>query len=100
MTDQFGCSGMSSPLGWVNVEEPSGQLKIEAFPNPVSEYLTVQIPSTLIGAEGVIYDIAGRELYRSKLMSISTIVDMSSFSGGSYLLRVGDLNVKVVKENG
>ena len=97
VTDQYGCSGMSPPLGWVNVEEPSGQLKIEAFPNPASEYLTIKIPSTLIGAEGVIYDIAGREVCRSKFMSVSTIVDMSSFSGGSYLLRVGDLNVKVMK---
>lgn len=97
VTDQFGCSGVSSPLGWVNVEELNDQLKIKAFPSPATENLTIEIPSTLIGEVVTIYDVMGKEVHRSKLISTSTILDVTSFSGGTYVLRVADLNVKVFK---
>ena len=97
VTDHFGCSGVSSPLGWVNVEELNDQLKIKAFPNPATENLTIEIPSTLIGEVVTIYDVMGKEVHRSKLISTSIILDVTSFSGGTYVLRVADLNVKVFK---
>jgi hypothetical protein len=97
VTDHFGCSGVSSPLGWVNVEELNDQLKIKAFPNPATENLTIEIPSTLIGEVVTIYDVMGKEVHRSKLISTSTILDVTSFSGGTYVLRFADLNVKVFK---
>jgi hypothetical protein len=76
-------------------EAPSLYLSI--FPNPAMENLTVEIPNELIGEDVIIYDVAGREIYRSTTTNTINLINVAELSSGSYFLRVGDLSVKVVK---
>ncbi len=76
-------------------EAPSLYLSI--FPNPAMENLTVEIPNELIGEDVIIYDVAGREIYRSTTTNTINLINVAALSSGSYVLRVGDLSVKVVK---
>lgn len=76
-------------------ETPSLYLTI--FPNPAMENLTVEIPNELIGEDVIIYDVAGREIYRSTTTNTINLINVAELSSGSYFLRVGDLSVKVVK---
>jgi hypothetical protein len=76
-------------------ETPSLYLTI--FPNPAMENLTVEIPNELIGEDVIIYDVTGREIYRSITTNTINLINVAALSSGSYVLRVGDLSVKVVK---
>lgn len=67
---------------------------IKLYPNPAIEYITLEIPSELIGETMVIYDVTGREIYRSKTANPTNNINVASFSSGSYVLRVGNQNLR------
>jgi predicted extracellular nuclease len=68
------------------------------FPNPVTDILSVEIPTHLVGAELKVYSAAGT-------LVASQIADQKQFElnfkqmgQGVYLLKIEDVNYKVVKE--
>ena len=67
---------------------------IRAYPNPAREYITLEIPHELVGETMVIYDVTGREIYRSNTANTTNIINVAIFSSGSYVLRVGNQNVR------
>ena len=67
---------------------------IRAYPNPAREYITLEIPQELVGEMMVIYDVTGREIYRSNTANTTNIINVAIFSSGSYVLRVGNQNVR------
>jgi hypothetical protein len=63
-----------------------------AYPNPTSGVVYIDNPD---GAEAEVYTIDGTLLLRSKA---ATIIDLSKYAGGTYIIKVGNKAAKVVKE--
>lgn len=63
---------------------------VKVFPNPVSSFLTITYneAQTLLAT---VYDLQGKALRVQKIQSGSTSLDLSTFTGGFYLLQLKDL---------
>jgi photosystem II stability/assembly factor-like uncharacterized protein len=64
------------------------------YPNPASTFITLEIPNEFVGETMVIYDVIGREIYRSQPANTTNNINVAPFSSGSYMLRVGNQNVR------
>lgn len=85
-------------------EEQIANLQLRIYPNPVKEQLTIQISDYESSArmEFVLYSIGGSILHRGTIDSETTLVNMSRFTTGTYVLHIiigGKRTVwKVVKQ--
>jgi beta-glucanase (GH16 family) len=58
------------------------------FPNPVTDKLNLKIPENQIGNQVTIYSILGQELYSYVLNAEESILDVSRYENGIYLLKI------------
>jgi uncharacterized repeat protein (TIGR02543 family) len=65
---------------------------LQPYPNPTSGIVYIDNPD---GEEAEVYTIDGALLLRSKA---ATIIDLSKYAGGAYIIKVGNKAAKVVKE--
>lgn len=63
-------------------------LEFSMFPNPTTEFLTVQLPSGSNSADVSVYDLAGRQLRKSTINSNTNKIDVKELSTGMYLLKI------------
>jgi hypothetical protein len=96
ITGGNGCSVISEMFSFVSVNEVENTF-ITTFPNPVQNELQMNVSAPLIGSDYFVYDITGREIMRGKITSINSIIDFSPQSSGSYIIKVGNANVRVQK---
>ncbi|KAA0992736.1 T9SS type A sorting domain-containing protein [Dyadobacter aurulentus] len=76
---------------------------VTAYPNPVEDKLQVDISKLQEAASISVFDISGREFYKSSRLQPVSDVDMQEFPSGTYLIQVkkrdgGSETVKVVKQ--
>lgn len=64
------------------------------YPNPVTDVLNIAATSDLADASTTIYDITGRQVYNDKF---STGVNVSALPAGVYIVKIGDVSRKFVK---
>lgn len=57
--------------------------QVVAYPNPAADFINLQLPDGYGTLETVLYDLAGREVYRSK---DTARIDVSGLHNGVYLL--------------
>lgn len=71
-------------------EEQIANLQLRIYPNPVKEQLTIQISDYESSArmEFVLYSIGGSILHRGTIDSETTLVNMSRFTTGTYVLHI------------
>lgn len=67
---------------------------INIYPNPVSNILKI---SSTLELEYVLMDINGQILIEGKTSTITTELNMSEFSNGIYLLKVGNVFYRIVR---
>ena len=68
-------------------------------PNPTTGNLYLNsIDGVLIGKQVKIYDILGQELESTILQSQNQMLDLSAYSAGMYLVRIGNISIKVIKQ--
>ena len=89
------------PLGVQDVNNMP--FAINAYPNPVSDILTVDIKGKLAAsAHLTIVDVTGKMLINAAINDRSTNIDMSSLPSGNYILKYSDGNhdqvLKVTKQ--
>jgi len=96
ITGENGCSTQSELFTIVSVDEFDSNTVI-AFPNPVFDNLQLQVSQGLMGSAYSVLDITGREVMRGKITSINSIIDFSAQSSGSYIIKVGNANVRIQK---
>ena len=75
--------------------------KFSIYPNPAVDQVQIQTNLSQVGNSFFVYDFTGKLMFTGELMFENTTVDMSSFSNGMYLIKIGNNlgNVfKVVKE--
>ena len=107
-TDKFGninidslklgeyCLGIGTSLK-VGIESNliSDHNKIELYPNPASNMLTIKQNNTIEG-ELEFYDIQGKILKRVKISKSITTIQIDDFENGSYMYKYYDRNKKVI----
>lgn len=64
--------------------------KTAVYPNPTSEDLNIQLPSSIESADVVITDALGREVYASTLGSIVKTIDVSKLNKGMYFVNISN----------
>ncbi len=79
----------------IGVDEINTALNISVFPNPATEKLTIECTSQ---SEIEILNIEGQLLKRLTASDISTLVDLSNWSSGIYIIKVRNQNGVAIKK--
>jgi hypothetical protein len=74
----------------VNVQNAPEEIKIDLFPNPATDQITIQYPNAIGNEAYTIYDLTGKIVRSGKLSGTTTIVSLQTLPSGSYLLKVND----------
>jgi uncharacterized repeat protein (TIGR01451 family) len=96
ITGQSGCAVQSNVVNLTGIDENTN-LRILAYPNPVVDNLQLQVSQAFIGSEYSVHDVTGRVVMRGKINAINSEIDFSQQSSGSYIIKVGNANVRVQK---
>lgn len=71
--------------------------KVNIYPNPASENITITVNADLVSSRFCIYDHVGRVVRSGELSNQNTIMNLSSLSRGYYLLSIGENKRQTVK---
>ena len=72
-------------------------LSFEMYPNPVSDLLNIQLPTSTEKAEVSVFDYTGRLVSSKTISSNDTAIDVQKISKGIYMIRVAANNKIVVQ---
>ena len=86
----YGSTNLSSRFDTFN--------QLNVYPNPTSGNVQIESSWALSNTPYIVTDQMGKIILQGSLNSTNTRIDMSGFSSGLYMLRVGSEVVKVVKE--
>lgn len=68
---------------------------IEVYPNPTSAMLTIDAGSNWSAVSALeFYDLSGRKVWTERLTGRTTLVNLSNFSGGIYILKLNGTAVR------
>lgn len=68
------------------------------YPNPATNYITVQVSGQAMGSELRLYDMQGR-LMKAQVIDKETIrIDLTTFANGVYLLKADSQTIKIIKQ--
>ncbi len=83
----------------LNTEEIFKETYIQLYPNPSSDFITIETKS--IGNKLEIRDFTGKIIYQENLNSNKTIVDISKFASGIYFVGIleNEKIIEVIKIN-
>jgi hypothetical protein len=70
--------------------------RIRFYPNPVIHELTIE--ETSPSSSVILFDVHGRQLISTSTTASKIKLDLSGFSGGTYILQVGARRFKLIKE--
>jgi len=74
--------------------------KINAYPNPTSNSITINVKSELIGEKYFIFSSTGELVSHGFINSITSKIDLSRLNTGVFFLKVGEMDsyfIKVIK---
>ena len=83
-----GATALSVSLG---ISE-NNLLSFEMYPNPVSDLLSIQLPTSTEKAEVSVFDYTGRLVSSKTISSNDTAIDVQKISKGIYMIRVAANN--------
>ena len=101
-TDMNGCTEFSNSIIVIvglGISESNSQNYIKVFPNPTSNSFTIQYSSQR-KEELTIYNILGEQVYKDNwlLGQMQKSIDVSTFSKGMYIIKLGGAVQKIIKE--
>lgn len=70
---------------------------IRSYPNPLQDYLNLQVDPSLLNHSYQIYSITGQLVLSGEVTSENMELHLGSISDGIYLLKIGDQTKKIVK---
>jgi hypothetical protein len=76
----------------------TGQETVRLYPNPASEALTLSVSAQMEGTSCTLMDMMGRTIHRQMIEKENTVISLSGLSSGIYILKIGGMSYKVVKE--
>ena len=80
----------SVSIAKIPITENMGEMLITLYPNPTKGQLTIQITNITCETEGALelYDLSGRLVIVQKTVGESTMLDISRYPLGIYLMRI------------
>ena len=97
VTDAMGCTvEVDAVILNLGLEDLQGHV-ISVFPNPVSDYLTVECLVSVGATEMIIEDVRGRIVLRERLVNGRQTISLTDLVQGIYVLKCGEFSTKVVK---
>jgi hypothetical protein len=75
-----------SPVIGTSINEIAQENSIQVYPNPSSDYLTIELPENSFRTEIKIFNMLGEPISNSIVANRKTIIDISKLSNGIYLL--------------
>jgi hypothetical protein len=92
VTDANGCSfeGSIDFVSTAGIDSPNFDVEISISPNPASDWINVSADVSFNSVSYQILDITGRVVASNKLQSKSNLIDISKFSEGTYIIRIGN----------
>jgi hypothetical protein len=91
----------SAGCGPLGINESSSSNMFSVFPNPAQSVINIKTNINLIGSFYVIYDNIGKIIFKGKITSEDTTIELGNLSAGIYLFSVGEnlkQTFKVIKE--
>lgn len=74
------------------------EIKAHLYPNPATDYLWMEIPSTMIGTHAGLIDVNGRLIRDFLLTNERKSIDLKVLPAGLYFLRLGATTEKIIVE--
>ncbi len=71
---------------------------IQLLSNPVTDTISVRIPSTLIGAKARVYSITGQQMVNVDIQEEDISIDVSKYASGVYILTLEKDQIRIVKQ--
>lgn len=88
--------GITSAGFTLGVEDFSlSEFKIS--PNPVSTDFSIALPNAINNATVEVFDVLGKTIYSSEISSFNSVINVSNWNNGIYLVRVSSDNVSHTK---
>ena len=81
----------------MGIDELTVENGFQIYPNPATDYVQLQVNTSLIGLSYSLCDQTGRWVMEGRVNAYSNLVNITSLSKGLYFIRVGDQNQKPVK---
>lgn len=69
-------------------DNPGGSLRCNLFPNPASDYLTLQVDNPADNLKACLYDIPGNLLAERDITASETRIEIASYPAAAYVLKV------------
>lgn len=91
--DYHGAGNCSSTITNLTLSTGSFDIKrSKIYPNPATDFVTIELPDSVYEADILIYDMQGRKVKETTITLESNKVDLTGLNGGSYLLNVKTVN--------
>ncbi len=84
-------------INYTSTQETT-EVKIRLYPNPATDYLWMEIPSTMIGTHAGLIDVNGRLIRDLLLTNERMSIDLKALPAGLYFLRLGATTEKIIVE--
>jgi hypothetical protein len=72
---------------------------ISLYPNPATTSINLQVNSTLIGQEYVVFDAIGKVVDKNKIQSTNEIIHLENFNNGNYFVKVNEVVKRFVVQH-
>jgi len=76
---------VSASLG---IDDFKSHFNFKIFPNPVTTEFKVDLPNSIESANIDVFDILGKQIYSMVITSFNSVVEVSNWDNGTYLVRV------------
>lgn len=84
-------------LSWASTFELDETITFNVYPNPVVNQLSVEVSVLELGSTIQLIDSRGRIIFEKVINDLTTIIDFSSLSMGSYHLNLQSINQNLLK---
>ena len=75
-----------SNVSLIGVEIVDPTVEISVFPNPISDFLTVEVSGTALNSEFLLIDGAGKTVLMDKVTELKFTIDFTAYAKGVYYL--------------
>lgn len=100
ITDEFNCSNISEPFSFAATGLNSVESSFEIFPNPANEFIKITLKGNQLSVKNFFIQNSRGEIVFSGMLKQETVINVSNFPGGMYLLIAdeGRMMKKFMKE--
>jgi hypothetical protein len=88
---------IDSMVGIDDIELASSSIFL--YPNPAKTNIVLQVNTSLIGQDYVVFDAIGKVIYKSKIQSTNEIIHLENFNNGNYFVKVNEVVKRFVVQH-